>query len=64
MSNASRITYTPSPDATPESETATLTSVYSFVLRCAEEREKATRSGDSDDAKEINGSPCGSPHGD
>lgn len=39
MSEA-RIIYTARPAASPEGEIATLANVYSFVIRCAEERKK------------------------
>ena len=32
---SARLVYTPRPDATPESEAATLASVYSYILDCA-----------------------------
>ena len=37
-SSTPRIVYIPRPDATLENEIAVLADVYSFVLRCAEER--------------------------
>jgi hypothetical protein len=40
MSSALRITYTPRPNATLEGEIAALTNIYSFVIRCAKERNK------------------------
>jgi hypothetical protein len=42
-----RITYSPRPDATPESELATLAAVFKFVIQ-AHERKKAAASYDED----------------
>jgi hypothetical protein len=53
-SNATQITYTPRPDATPEAELAVLAQIYMSVL----ERKKAaepTQPDGRDDAKESNG---------
>ena len=48
---SARIVYTPHPDATPEGELSALATVYSFVLRCQEEKKKAVPADDPDDAK-------------
>ena len=53
MSSA-RIVYTPHPDATPEGELSALATVYSFVLRCYEEKKKAVCGDGPDDAKGSN----------
>ncbi len=55
--NDARIVYGQHPDATPESEIAALVAVYSFLLRCAEERKKAAAPSGQNARKEIsNGS--------
>lgn len=41
MNDASRLIYTPHPDATPEGELNSLTSIYAYVLKCGQERRKA-----------------------
>lgn len=46
---STRLTYTPHPDATPESERDTLTAVYAFILRCQEQ--KAAEQSGQDDAE-------------
>ena len=51
MSNGSRVIYTPRSDATPEIELAALANVYSFVLRCAEEKQQSDPAPAPDDAK-------------
>ena len=38
--SSSRIVYIPRPDATYEAELSALADVYSFAMRCAEEKEK------------------------
>ena len=54
MSDALHVTYRPRPDATPENEAGALAAVYSFVLRCHEEKEKAVPADGPDDAKGSN----------
>ena len=49
MSDA-RITYTAQPGATPESERETLASIYAFVLRVHQERQKAAPSSRREEA--------------
>ncbi len=51
MSDPSRITYVPRPDATPEGEIEALADVYAFVLRCAEERKKGGPATAPEDAR-------------
>ncbi len=50
--NASRIIYRPRPDATPETEVATLAAAYRFVLDCYAKKRGGVPS-TADDAKEI-----------
>jgi hypothetical protein len=45
MSSA-RITYTPRPDATPESELDALVAIYKFVLECHASKKAADPTGD------------------
>ena len=47
-----RISYTPLPDATPESELDALVAVYEFILQCHESRKVADPTGDPNEAKE------------
>ena len=47
------ISYAPRLDTTPEAELGALTSVYAFILQKHQERQRATRPGGSDAAKEI-----------
>jgi hypothetical protein len=47
-----RISYTPYPDATPESELDALVAVYEFILQCHESRKVADPTGDPNEAKE------------
>jgi hypothetical protein len=47
-----RIVYTSRPDATPETEAATLAAVYRFLLDC-QAKKKGGMPGAVDDAKEI-----------
>ena len=49
MSGA-RIAYTARPDATPEGEREALASIYAFVLRTHQERQKSTLSIRAEDA--------------
>ena len=49
----SRITYTPHPDATPETEAVALAAVYRFLLDC-NAKKKAARPGGPDDAEVSN----------
>ncbi len=51
MSDPSRTSYVPRHDVTAEDEVELLAEVYSFVLRCAEEKEAAGEDGGEDDAK-------------
>ena len=51
MSSA-RITYTPRPDATPESELDALAAIYKFVLECHASKKAADPTGDPNEAKE------------
>ena len=53
VSNASRITYTPRPDATPESELSALAAVYKFLLDLHTGRDAADRSTQSYVRKEV-----------
>jgi hypothetical protein len=48
-----RVTYELRPDATPESELNALSACYAFILQRHQEKQKATRPGGPDDAKEI-----------
>lgn len=48
-----RIVYTPRPDATPETELATLANVYAFILQKHQEKQKGGPETAPDDAKEI-----------
>lgn len=52
--NRTQVTYTPCPGATPEAEVVALASVYSFVLRCAQEKKRAGVGPARDDRKESN----------
>lgn len=45
-------TYTPRPDVGPESELNALSSVYSYILRCHEKRDRLPDKSGPDDAKE------------
>jgi hypothetical protein len=56
MSNA-RIIYTPRPDATPESETATLAVVYRFILDRHAEKQDADRGAQLHPRKEVPDEP-------
>jgi hypothetical protein len=49
--SGARIIYTARPDATPESERETLASIYAFVLRTHQERQKAASSSRPEDAE-------------
>ena len=51
MSNASRITYTPRTDATPESELSALAAVYKFLLNRHMEKKAAGISGGEEHAR-------------
>jgi hypothetical protein len=48
--SGARIAYTARPDATPEGERETLASIYAFVLRSHQERQKPTLSRRAEDA--------------
>ncbi len=48
-----RITYTPLPNATPESELDALVAVYKFILQCHECRKVADPTGDRNEVKEV-----------
>jgi hypothetical protein len=48
-----RISYTPLPDATPESELDALVAVYEFILQCHESRKVADPTGDPNEVKEV-----------
>ncbi len=50
---SSRLTYTPLPDATPESELDALVAVYKFILDCHECRKAADPSGDRNEVREV-----------
>jgi len=52
MSSA-RITYTPRPDATPESELDALAAIYKFVLECHASKKAADPTGDRNEVKEV-----------
>jgi len=52
MSSA-RITYTPRPDATRESELDALAAVYKFVLECHASKKGADPTGDRNEVKEV-----------
>ncbi len=52
MSN-SPIVYRPSPNAPSEGEVSVLADIYSFVLRCGEEKKKGGVPSTADDGKEI-----------
>jgi len=52
MSSA-RITYTPRPDATPESELDALAAIYKFVLECHASKKAADPTGDLNEVKEV-----------
>ena len=52
-----RITYDARPDATPESEREILATVYAFVLRTHQERQKASCPCPSEDAEGNLGGP-------
>ena len=52
MSNT-HLTYTPRPDATPESELDALVAVYKFILQCHESRKAADLTGDPNEVKEV-----------
>ena len=52
MSSALDITYTPRPDATPESEISTLAAAYRFILDCHAKKKGGVPS-TADNAKEI-----------
>lgn len=49
-----RIIYCPREDATPQAEVTALEAVYSFVLRCAQEKKRAGVGPARDDRKESN----------
>jgi len=51
---SNNLSYTPCPDATPESELAALVAVYEFILQCHESRKVADPTGDPNEAKEDN----------
>jgi hypothetical protein len=53
VSNASRITYTPRPDATPESELSALATVYKFILNRYAQKKAADPSGGDDYRKGL-----------
>ena len=46
------LTYTPLPEATPESELDALAAVFAFVLECHERRKVADSTGDRNEVKE------------
>ena len=48
--NKQRVTYTPRPDATPETEIQVLAEVYRFVLDCHKSKTAAESTGGQDDA--------------
>ena len=50
-----RISYTPLPDATPETELDALVWVYKFILERHESKKAADPTGDPNEAKEDNG---------
>jgi len=52
-----RITYEARPDATPESEREVLATVYAFVLRTNQERQKTSRPCTAEDAEGNLGGP-------
>ena len=52
MSNT-HLTYTPRPDATPESELDALVTVYKFILQRHESRKAADPTGDQNEVKEV-----------
>jgi len=52
MSSA-RITYTPRPDATPESELDALAAIYKFILECHASKKAADPTGDPNEVKEV-----------
>jgi hypothetical protein len=58
MSDRSRISYVPRHDVPPEDEVELLAAIYSFVLRCAEEKKKGGVPGTADDGKEIENAPA------
>ena len=47
------VSYTPRLDTTPEAELGALTSVYAFILQKHQERQRATRPGGPEAAKET-----------
>ena len=49
---SNNLSYTPCPDATPESELAALVAVYEFILQCHESRKVADPTSDPNEAKE------------
>ena len=53
---STRVTYRPSPDATPEGEARALAQAYRLVLQFGEHKEKGARPGAPDARKESNGS--------
>ena len=57
MSNP-RIAYTPDSGATPEAEISVLADVYSFVMRCAEEKKKGGPATAHDDRKGVKVDPA------
>lgn len=55
MASSGRITYTPRPETTPETERSALAEVYRFVVDARLKREAARprQAGDLEEAKEI-----------
>jgi hypothetical protein len=47
------LTYTPLPDATPESELDALASIYEFILERHRHKKAADATGDRDEVKEV-----------
>lgn len=56
-----RIAYTARPDATPESERETLASIYAFVLRAHQERQKAAPPSRTEDVERRSDGPEAAP---
>ena len=52
--SGTRITYNARPDATPESEREILASVYAFVLRTHQEKQKSSSTNPTED---VEGNP-------
>ena len=52
MSSA-RITYTPRPDATPESELDALAAIYKFVLECHATKKAVDPTGGQNEVEEV-----------